>query len=160
MKCKLCWFTHKLNIKPKELYLLCEIQQGLHVDKIDKNKIHSYYNPKYWERQTWTKNVKPHSEATECGNLGQVVQNLTELFANMMLKFLSWNMAVTLTLIFFAEKMWGATHIFSAKNINVFENTLATIVNKFVINKFVKLTMLWTTGPWWGSTQYATHPAV
>ena len=31
---------------------------------------------------------------------------------------------------------------FAVKNINVFENTLATIVNEFVINKLVKLTML------------------
>ena len=44
-----------------------------------------------------------------------------------------------------------ATHIFAAKKINVFENTLATTVNEFVINKSVKLTMLWTTGPRWPS---------
>ena len=58
------------------------------------------------------------------------------------------------TLIFFAEKMWVAKaalpklllHFYS-KNINVFENTLATTVNEFVINKRVKLTMLWTAGP-------------
>ena len=31
---------------------------------------------------------------------------------------------------------------FCSKNINVFENTLATIVNQFVINKLLKLTML------------------
>ena len=31
--------------------------------------------------------------------------------------------------------------------INVFENALATTVNKFVMNKLVKLKMLWTTGP-------------
>ena len=40
-----------------------------------------------------------------------------------------------------------ATHIFCSKNNNVFENTLATTVNEFVINELVKLTMLWTTGP-------------
>ena len=40
-----------------------------------------------------------------------------------------------------------ATHIFAAKIINVFENTLATTVNEFVINKLVKVAMLWTTGP-------------
>ena len=55
-------------------------------------------------------------------------------------------------LIFFAEKMWVAFALqklltFLQQNINVFENTLATIVNKFVINKLVKLTMLWRTGP-------------
>ena len=58
---------------------------------------------------------------------GPVVQNLTKLLANMTLKFLYWNMT---------------THIFAAKNFNVFENTLATTVNKFVINMLVKLTML------------------
>ena len=36
---------------------------------------------------------------------------------------------------------------FCSININVFENTLATTVNKFVINKLVKLTVLWTSGP-------------
>ena len=42
-----------------------------------------------------------------------------------------------------------ATHIFAAKIsiFNVSENTLATTVNKFVINELVKLTMLWTIGP-------------
>ena len=38
-----------------------------------------------------------------------------------------------------------ATHIFAAKNINVFESTLATTVNEFIINRLIKLTMLWTT---------------
>ena len=33
------------------------------------------------------------------------------------------------------------------KTINLFENTLATIVKEFVINELVKLTMLWRTGP-------------
>ena len=48
------------------------------------------------------------------------------------------------TLIFFAEKNVSSfcySH-FCSKNINVFENTLATTVNEFVINKLVKLTML------------------
>ena len=44
------------------------------------------------------------------------------------------------TLIFFVEKK--ATHIFAAKQINIFENTLATTVNKFVINELVQLMML------------------
>ena len=39
--------------------------------------------------------------------------------------------------------------IFCSKNIDVFENTLATTVNEIVINELIKLTMLWTTaGPW------------
>ena len=40
-----------------------------------------------------------------------------------------------------------ATHIFAAKSINVFENTLATTVNKFIINKLVKLKILEQLGP-------------
>ena len=48
--------------------------------------------------------------------------------------------------VFFAEKIFiafaKATHIIAAKNINVFENTLATIVNKVIIKELVKLTML------------------
>ena len=60
------------------------------------------------------------------------------------------------TLIFFAEKMWVAFTVQKLltflqqkkrkkkkkeKKNNVSENTLATTVNKFVINKLVKLTM-------------------
>ena len=58
------------------------------------------------------------------------------------------------TLIFFTEKkMWVAFALqnyshFCSKNINVLENTLATTVNKFVINEIVKLMMLSTTEPW------------
>ena len=48
--------------------------------------------------------------------------------------------------------MWEAFFFFfffffCSKTINVFENTLATTVNEFVINELIKLTMLWTTGP-------------
>ena len=45
---------------------------------------------------------------------------------------------MTNALTFFAESY---TH-FCTKNINVFENTLATTVNKFVTEELVKLTML------------------
>ena len=63
------------------------------------------------------------------------------------IKFLSWNMANTL--ILFAEKYeWLLHSHFCSKTINVFENALATTVNESVINELVKLTMLWTTGPW------------
>ena len=37
-----------------------------------------------------------------------------------------------------------ATHIFSAKNIRISAKT----VNKMTLNELVKLTTLWTTGPW------------
>ena len=48
------------------------------------------------------------------------------------------------TLIVFAEKNVNAKSYsyFCSKNINLFENTIATIVNQLVINELVKLTML------------------
>ena len=41
-----------------------------------------------------------------------------------------------------------ATHIFSAKNIRILCIEPAKTVNEMTLNKLVKLTMLWTTGPW------------
>ena len=41
-----------------------------------------------------------------------------------------------------------ATHIVAAKISMYLENNLATTINGLVINKLVKLTMLWTTEPW------------
>ena len=51
---------------------------------------------------------------------------------------------------YFAEKMWvaKATHIFSAKNIKILYIDSAKIFNEMTLNELVKLTMLWTTGPW------------
>ena len=43
-----------------------------------------------------------------------------------------------------------ATHIFSAKNIRILYIKSAKTVNEMTLNKLVKLTMLWTTGPWPG----------
>ena len=48
--------------------------------------------------------------------------------------------------VYFAKKNGSSfcksyTH-FCSKNVNVFENTFATTVNRFVINELVKLTML------------------
>ena len=68
-----------------------------------------------------------------------VVQNLTKLLANMILKFsvLKYSKYINSFLL----KKVSYLH-FCRKNINVFENTLATTVNEFVINDLVKLTML------------------
>ena len=55
---------------------------------------------------------------------------------------------------FFAEKNMSsfcsakATHIFSAKNIRILHIEVAKTVNENTLNELVKLTMLWTTGPW------------
>ena len=46
-----------------------------------------------------------------------------------------------------------ATHIFSAKNIRILYIESAKTVNEMTLNKLVKLTMLWTTGPWSLSTK-------
>ena len=55
---------------------------------------------------------------------------------------------------FFAEKNVSsfcsakATHIFSAKNIRILYIESAKTVNEKTLNELVKLTTLWTTGPW------------
>ena len=41
-----------------------------------------------------------------------------------------------------------ATHIFSAKNISILCIESAKTVNEMTLNELVKLTTLWTTGPW------------
>ena len=41
-----------------------------------------------------------------------------------------------------------ATHIFAAKNIRILYIESAKTVNEMTLNKLVKLTTLWTTGPW------------
>ena len=48
---------------------------------------------------------------------------------------------------FFAEKMWVATHIFSAKIIKILCIESAKTVNEVTLNELDKLMMLWTTGP-------------
>ena len=42
-----------------------------------------------------------------------------------------------------------ATHIFSAKNIRVLYIESAKTVNEMTLDELVKLTTLWTTGPWY-----------
>ena len=57
-------------------------------------------------------------------------------------------------LIFFSEKMWVAFAVqklltfFSAKIIRILYLESAKTVNEMTLNELVKLTMLWTTGPW------------
>ena len=41
-----------------------------------------------------------------------------------------------------------ATHILSAKNIRILYIESAETVNEMTFNELVKLTTLWTTGPW------------
>ena len=54
---------------------------------------------------------------------------------------------------FFAEKMWVAFAvqkllIFSAKNYKILYIESAKTVKEMTLNELIKLTMLWTTGPW------------
>ena len=55
---------------------------------------------------------------------------------------------------FFAEKMWVAFAVqklltfFSAKNFRILYIESAKTVNEMTLNELVKLTTLWTTGPW------------
>ena len=45
-------------------------------------------------------------------------------------------------------QLFKATHIFSAKNIRILYIESAKTVNEMTLNELVKLTTLWTTGPW------------
>ena len=47
-----------------------------------------------------------------------------------------------------------ATHIFSAKNIRILCIESAKTVNEMTLNELVKLTKLWTTGPWFYSQKF------
>ena len=54
---------------------------------------------------------------------------------------------------FVAEKMSSfcsakTTHIFSAKNIIILYIESAKTVNEITLNELIKLTTLWTNGPW------------
>ena len=81
---------------------------------------------------------------------GPVVQNITNLLASVTLKYLLWNMAYTLIIL--TEKVWVA---FALQNLlNILQQNyqciwkyLSYIINKFVTNKLIKLTMIWTNGP-------------
>ena len=41
-----------------------------------------------------------------------------------------------------------ATHIFSAESVRILYIESAKTVNEMILNELVKLTTLWTTGPW------------
>ena len=55
---------------------------------------------------------------------------------------------------FFAEKMWVAFAVqklltfFQQKNISILCIESPKTINEMTLNEVVKLTMLWTTGPW------------
>ena len=51
---------------------------------------------------------------------------------------------------FFAEKMWVQKLLtfFQQKNIRILYTESTKTVNEMTLNELIKLTMLWTTGPW------------
>ena len=91
----------------------------------------------------------PSEDWWDYADLGPVVQNLMKLLANVIkISILKYGKYID---IFCCKNVSSfcdakATHIFAAK-ISMYENTLATIVNKFFIKELVKLMMLWTAEP-------------
>ena len=85
------------------------------------------------------------------GNPGSSCSKLTMLLVNNSLKFtlsdtqIRWIFCWKNVSSFCSAK---AIHIFSAKNIRILYIESAKTVNKMILNKLVKLTTLWTTGPW------------
>ena len=81
---------------------------------------------------------------------GSSCSKLTMSLVNDSLKFTSidtqicWNFLLKNVSSFCSAK---ATHIFSAKNIRILYIESAKTVNEMTLNKLVKLTTLWTTGP-------------
>ena len=82
---------------------------------------------------------------------GPSCSKLTTSLVNDSLKFTSsdtqicWNFLLKNVSSFWRAK---ATHIFSAKNIRILYIESAKTVNEMTLNELVKLTTLWTTGPW------------
>ena len=87
---------------------------------------------------------------------GPSCSKLTTSLVNDSLKFtpsdmqICWNFLLKNVSSFRNAK---ATHIFSAKNIRILYIESAKTVNEMTLNELVKLTMLWTTGPWASSVR-------
>ena len=83
---------------------------------------------------------------------GPSCSKLTTSLVNDSLKFTSsdtqicWNFLLKKNVSSFCSAK--ATHIFPAKNIIILCIESAETVNEMTLNELVKLTTLWTTGPW------------
>ena len=64
------------------------------------------------------------------------------------LKFTSSNTQICWNFLLKKNVSAKATHIFSAKNIRILYIESAKTVHEMTLNELVKLTTLWTTGPW------------
>ena len=84
---------------------------------------------------------------------GTNYSKLTMLLVKVSLKLWSLNMAYMQ--IYLLKKMWEAfafakaTHIFFSKSICELDILLTRTINILTTNQLVKLTILWTTWPWW-----------
>ena len=79
---------------------------------------------------------------------GPSCSKLTMSLVNVSLK--PWSLTMAYTLIFLLKKMWVA---FFSKNTCEFGIVLTRTVNILTTNELVKLTTLWTTGPWTFTSQ-------
>ena len=71
----------------------------------------------------------PTTKAISLCSLGPVVQSIVSLTKSLVSDSLSLLVCLkSSVLIFFAEKMWGAPHIFSAKNGRVFSLNMFEIL--------------------------------
>ena len=75
---------------------------------------------------------------------GPGCSKLTTSLVNVSLKF---QPLISQICLIFVEKMWEASLIFSTKNTSVFGYKVVKYLTTWPLNKLVKLTMLWTTGP-------------
>ena len=81
---------------------------------------------------------------------GPSCSKLMMLLVNASLKL--WSLNIAYMQIFLLKKMW-VTQVFS-KNTCELDIVLTRTVNVLTSNELVKLTMLWTTGPW----SFLFHP--
>ena len=78
---------------------------------------------------------------------GPSCSKLTMSLVNDLLKFTSSDMQICWNFLLKKNVSAKATHIFSAKNIRILYIEYSKTVNVMTLNKLVKLTTLWTTGP-------------
>ena len=114
----------------------------------------------FFSKQTKKKTSKNKDSLLSATIQDLVVQNLIKFLADVTLKFLSFNTADTL--IFFAEKKVSRFVLEQNRTEQKLENTLATTVNKFIINKLVSYQCFEQLSPAWyfKDENYLVNPEV
>ena len=79
---------------------------------------------------------------------GPSCSKLTTSLVSDSLKFTSSDTQIRWNFLLKKMCIAKATHIFSAKNIRILCIESAKTVNEMTLKELIKLTMLWTTGPW------------